>query len=353
MTTAGVESKQFSASRTINTYVSYIPGLIVVLVVAVIGIWISGYTGPWVSDMAIVILLGLLVKNTVGVPKVCQAGAKFSLQKLLRLGIILLGIKLSFIDIVRNGALSLIIVLVCMSAALLLVYQGSRMLGLSRRLAILIGVGTAVCGNSAIVATAPAIEAKDEDVSFAVATITIFGTLAVFLYPIIGHLAGFSQSFFGTWAGTAVNDTSQVTATAAAYGEQALKVATVAKLTRNTLMAPLVVLIGILYLRGVNREATDKEREARRVTFTKVIPWFVLGFLALAILNTIGLFSSDVVSSVYWASHFLIVMAVTGIGLSTGIRDLTKVGLKPFFLGLIVATLVSLLSLLLIYLLHI
>ena len=160
----------------------------------------------------------------------------------LRFGIILLGLRLSLQDVVATGLKALILVSICITVALILAYYAGRLFKVPPRLAALIGVGTAICGNTAIVATAPVLDANEEEVSFAVATITLFGLLAVLIYPIIGHALGLSDRFFGLWAGTAVNDTSQVVAVGAIFSEAALNVATIVKLTRNTLMAPLIVL---------------------------------------------------------------------------------------------------------------
>ena len=191
---------------------------------------------------------------------------KFALQRVLRLGIILLGLRLSLQAVAKIGLSALVLVLVCISVALTLAYLAGRFFKIPARLALLIGVGTAICGNSAIIATAPVIEAKDEDVSFAVATITLFGTVAIVLYPIIGHALALSSGAFGMWAGSAVNDTSQVVAVGAAFSEAARDVATVVKLTRNTLMAPLIVIIGLLYARASQRHLTGKAAAATHLT---------------------------------------------------------------------------------------
>lgn len=329
-------------------YVSLFPGLVLVLAIATVSNFSAGFLPPAINGVIVAILLGLLIKNTINVPYQFQPGIKFSLQKLLRLAIILLGIRLSFFDVLRIGAQSLAIIIACMSAALLLAYLGGRLFKLPNRLALLIGVGTAICGNSAIVATAPVLEAKDEEVSFAVATITLFGTLAVFLYPAIGLAAHMSDSFFGTWAGTAVNDTSQVVATGFAFSNAAGEVATVVKLTRNALMAPVIVLIGILWARASARSVSTSGLAAKQLKLTKIFPYFVLGFVGMALLNTIEVFPKPVVAQVNNLSSFLILMALSGVGLGTNLSQMRKTGLRPFYLGLFTAAVVASLSVLLI-----
>ena len=332
---------------------SLLPGLALVLVIAILASLASGFLPPAVNAVIVAVLAGLLIKNTVGVPTPLVPGIAFSLQTLLRLAIILLGIRLSFLEVLRIGAQSLVIIVACVSGALLLAYVGGRYLKLPGRLALLIGVGTAICGNTAIVATAPVVQAKDEEVSFAVATITLFGTVAVFLYPAIGLVLGMTHTAFGTWAGTAVNDTSQVVATGFAFSQQAGEVATVVKLTRNSLMAPVILLIGVVWARASARTAEAQGLASRQMRLTEFFPYFVLGFIAMAILNTLGVFPRSVVAQVNSLSNFLILMALAGVGLGADLGQMMKMGLKPFYLGLLAATLVASLSFTLVVLLGI
>lgn len=311
------------------------------------------------SEVLIAVLLGLLARNSVGVGRRAEPGIRFALQRLLRLGIILLGLRLSLQAVVKTGLSALALVIVCISVALALAYAAGRYLRIAPRLAMLIGVGTAICGNSAIIATAPVIEAKDEDVSFAVATITLFGTLAIVAYPLIGRALGLSDGAFGVWAGAAVNDTSQVVATGAAFSDAARDVATVVKLTRNTLMAPLIVLIGLLYARGRDR---DDAATTPRLTLSKIVPWFVLGFLGMTLLRSAGVAAGLLPANASAPppglataaaallacdeiARFAILMALSAIGLGTRVGDLRRTGLRPFALGLCVAAVLATLSL--------
>lgn len=260
-----------------------------------------------------------------------------------------------------NKAVSEVLVAVCITMALLMAYGAGRLFKIPARLAALIGVGTAICGNSAIVATAPVIEAKEDDVSFAVATITLFGLIAVIFYPIIGHVIGLSDRVFGLWSGTAVNDTSQVVATGAAYSSAALNVATIVKLTRNTLMAPLIVLIGLVYRRASQRQLTGKAAQAAHLTLGKLAPWFVLGFLALSLVRTGGVAAGILPQNVDKPgalqsaatmlkfademARFCILMALAGVGLGTNLQSMRKTGFKPFVVGLCVAAGLAVVSL--------
>ena len=267
-------------------------GLNLVLGVAIASRFLHGLiTNPTlnksISEILVAVLLGLYLRNWIGLGERTKAGIKFSIQHVLRFGIILLGLRLSLQDVVATGLKALILVSICITVALILAYYAGRLFKVPPRLAALIGVGTAICGNTAIVATAPVLDANEEEVSFAVATITLFGLLAVLIYPIIGHALGLTDRFFGLWAGTAVNDTSQVVAVGAIFSEAALNVATIVKLTRNTLMAPLIVLIGLVARRS-NKNLSSTATKATRLEWNKLVPGFVIGFLLMSLFRTVG-----------------------------------------------------------------
>lgn len=345
------------------------PGLLLVLALALFSRFLHGFISQPVlsksiSEILIAVLLGLLVGNLFRLNASIRAGAKFALHRLLRLGIILLGLRLSLQDVAATGLTALALVVICISAALAMAWFAGRLFNVPPKLAALIGVGTAICGNTAIVATAPVIEADEEEMGFAVATITLFGLLAVLLYPLIGHFIGLSDRAFGLWAGTAVNDTSQVVAVSAIYSPLSLDVATIVKLTRNTLMAPLIILFGLVYTRALNRPMSGSAARAARFEWGKLIPGFVLGFLAMALVRTLGVAAGLLPQSVSHpgnlqaaasflkgvdeASKFLILMALTGVGLNTNLASLRRLGLKPLLVGTSVAVLLAALSLALI-----
>lgn len=339
-----------------------IPGLILVLVVAIAARFLQSLIpGPTlnkaISEILIAVLIGLLVRNVFGLIANTQAGITFSLRRLLRLGIILLGLRLSLQDVIATGLSSLILIIACITLALTLAFVAGRLFKIPVRLATLIGVGTAICGNSAIVATAPVIDAKEDEVGFAVATITLFGLIAVIFYPIIGQAMYLTDQVFGLWAGTAVNDTSQVVATAAAYSQSALNIATIVKLTRNTLMAPIIVIIGLIY----QRMGEQTKSASAKMSWGKLVPWFVLGFLAMSIVRTLGVAVgvmpqnvdnpgslTNAAATLKWfdeAAKFFILMALSAIGLGTNMSSLRAIGIKPFVVGLCVATVLAMFSL--------
>jgi uncharacterized integral membrane protein (TIGR00698 family) len=219
-------------------------------------------------------------------------------------------------------------------------------------------VGTAICGNTAIIATAPVIGAKEEEVSFAVAVITLFGLIAVIFYPIIGQYLGLSNTAFGLWAGTAVNDTSQVVAVGAAHSPIALSVATVVKLMRNTIMAPLIILVGLLLRHQV---PSDDSPQSVIPSGGILIPWFVVGFLMMSLIRTTGISAgvlprnvavpgalqtaASVLNTFDAIAKFAILTALAGVGLGTRLQIVLSIGMKPFTLGLCVSAVLSLASL--------
>ncbi len=311
-----------------------------------------------ISDVLLAVLLGLFIRNTIGVSASFEEGIKFALERVLRLGIILLGLRLSLQDVAATGGAAILLVFACIAVALSTAFIIGRLFRIPPRLTALIGVGTAICGNTAIVATAPAIGAKEEEVSFAVAVITLFGLIAVIIYPIIGQTLGLSNTAFGLWAGTAVNDTSQVVAVGAAHSPAALNVATIVKLMRNTIMAPLIILIGLLLN---NKKISGEDWPSTVPREGILIPWFVIGFLTMSLIRTfgisVGILPQDinhpgalpVASSILKAfdemAKFAILTALAAVGLGTQLKVVLKIGLKPFTLGLCVSLVLSIASL--------
>ncbi len=303
----------------------------------------TGALPPYVSEVSVGILAGLAIANVGQVHQALAAGIGFAASALLRVGIVLLGARLSLDQVVATGAGSLLIILLGFVVVAAVIILLGRVLGVPPRLALLIGVGTAICGNSAIVATAPIIEAEESDVSFAVATITLFGTAAVILYPLIGLISGMSDGLYGQWVGMAVNDTSQVTAAAFAYSDEAGDTATIVKLTRNALIGPVLVAIGVIY--PLLRAAPGDSGRIEVWKVMRSVPLFVLGFIALAALNSLGAVPPVLGSAAYDVAKFVILMALVALGLRTSLRRLRSVGLGPLWVGLTAAVALSAMAL--------
>ncbi len=352
--------------------VRLLPGLALTAAVAWLGlasaVWIGegllGFDNSPISGIMMAILAGLSLGNLARLPDWVRPGVRFSLKRLLRLGIILLGIRLSLGDVLRLGALGVPLILLCIAGASLITAWLGRRLRLSARLSTLIGVGTSVCGATAIVAAGPAIDAREEELTYAIANITVFGILAMLLYPLLGHaLFPNDPTSAGLFLGTSIHETAQVAGGGLIYAElydagQALDVATVTKLVRNVLMALVIPLMAYRYRRGVALTAPDA---AQRFSVLRLFPLFILGFLAFALIRTVGdatldgsgaawgLWDSDgwdalTATIKQWAENFL-AMAMAGVGLGTRVAQLRGLGLKPFYVGLAASVSVGAVSL--------
>lgn len=307
-----------------------IPGLLVAIAIAIVARLLTTFLlPPVVSEVTVAILIALLV-GRVPVVRVLPLGPglKVAAERLLRVGIVLLGAKLSVQQIVGIGLPAAAIIAITMAVAFGLVLGLSRLAAVEGRLAVLLAVGAAVCGNSAVVATTPVISARPRDTAYAVATVTLFGTIAVFAYPLIGHAGHLADAVFGLWSGVAINDTSQVVAASSAYSPGAFEVATVVKLIRNALMAPLLLLIAWAWTRRTGTSG-DTAAGVRRA-----VPLFVLGFLALSALRSVGLVGADLANTFEVVARALILVALSAVGLNVRFADLREVGWRPLAVGL-------------------
>jgi uncharacterized integral membrane protein (TIGR00698 family) len=217
------------------------------------------------------------------------------------------------------------------------------------KISTLIGVGTCICGGSAIAATAPVIDASDEEIAHSISTIFLFNIIAVFIFPAIGHLIGLTDTGFGLWAGTAINDTSSVVAAGVSWSEAAgsntaLQIATVVKLTRTLMIVPITLVLAI-YTARKTKKANWEQQTENSFHFTKIFPWYVLGFVAAAILNTFAGIPETVSSALATAGKFMIVMAMTAIGLNTNLKKLLTNGIRPILLGSVCWVCVAIVSL--------
>lgn len=348
-------------SRIIEKTVSPLPGWLLMIGIALFSTFFSQRivvsTRHPLESVTIAILFGLFLRNLIPLPNLFHMGIS-KYETFLKSGIILLGIGLSFFAVLEIGAKAITLVVLCLLIAPLLFFSIGRKAGLSERMNILVGIGTTICGSTAIAITAPVIEAEGDDVSYAIGTISLFGIVAMFLFPIVAKLFGLNQSTFGLWAGTAIHATPQVVAAGYMYGEVAGQVSTVAKLTRNIFMAPAVFLIGLWYMK---KKLKKVEGLSKKTKYSKAIPFFLFGFLALAIIRTIGDGTSFLpafqwmwfVQQVNELGKFLVLIAMAGIGLNTRLDTMRQIGPKPFLVGLVASILLAIISLSLIYLLGI
>jgi uncharacterized integral membrane protein (TIGR00698 family) len=308
------------------------------VVATVIGRWLPVVGAPVTGIVLGVVCTALRKPGEVMVP-----GIKFAGTTVLQQSVVLLGAQLSLAQIARVGLQSLPVMLGTLAACLLAAYWIGRWLGLVGDLRTLIGVGTGICGASAIAAVTPVIGAVSADVAYAISTIFLFNVAAVLTFPVLGHLLGMSQHSFGLFAGTAINDTSSVVAAAATYGRQATDFAVVVKLTRTLLIIPIVLALAGQAARRERRTAeggvrsnVDLEpvdRPGIQVRVGQLIPVFLIGFLIVAGINSIGLIPLDAHPWLSDVSVFLITVALSAIGLSTDVKALRRAGPRPLILG--------------------
>ena len=355
-----------------------LPGLVVVILLAVVSMWLSDFIGITlmgfekspISAVIICLILGLLIRNVFKLPVLLNVGIKFSVKKLLRLGIILLGIRLSIFSVFELGIVGIPIVLICISSALIITTFLNKKLKQPKRLGTLIAVGTSICGVSAIVATSSIINAKEEETAYAVAVITVFGLIATIGYPILAYfIFGGNPIKAGLWLGTSIHDTSQVTGAALVFADLwnlpiGLDVATITKLVRNVFMILVIPLMAFLHIKNEKKEATEsglnKSNVKTKVSVKKLIPVFVIGFLLISILRSVGdagvntnnlAFGligedswGDIIKMVKNFANILFVVALGGVGLSTNFANFKGLGIKPFLVGLFAALTIGIVS---------
>jgi uncharacterized integral membrane protein (TIGR00698 family) len=308
-------------------------GLLLSLAIA-LGASALGSLAPIVGGPVFGILIGIIINNVFGKPAGTEPGVKFTSKKILQWAIILLGTGLSLTQVWKTGIESFSVMVFTLSAAFISAYAFGHAMGFPFRLTSLIGVGTAICGGSAIAAVSPIIEADDTEVAYSISTIFFFNIIAVLIFPPLGHMFGFTDKAFGLLAGTAVNDTSSVVAAGYAFSDIAGNYATIVKLTRTTMIIPISLIYAVITAIGKKRANTGGNAVNYRLS--KIFPWFIAGFIAASLLNTLGLFNASAVAFLSGAGKFLIIMALSAVGLSADFRTMMKTGLKPLFLGLIV-----------------
>ncbi|GAA1589017.1 YeiH family protein [Kribbella sancticallisti] len=322
-----------------------LPGLVVVLLLAAVAVPL-GRLVPVVGGPVFGIVLGVLVGLLVPVVRSegCRPGYDFASRHLLQVSIVVMGTGLSLQQVVRVGGGSLPVMLGTLAVALGGAWLFGRLLGVRGDTQTLIGVGTAICGGSAIAAATAAIGAKRSSVAYAMATIFTFNVVAVLAFPPLGHLLGLSAESFGLWAGTAINDTSSVVAAGYAYGPEAGDQALVVKLTRSLMLVPIVLGLVILKSRREAR-ANVSVGATKGLPWRRMVPLFLLGFIAAAGLRSAGLIPSGWQPNLSLLGTFLITSALVGIGLSLRPAELRSAGVRPLLLGAILWISVALSSL--------
>jgi uncharacterized integral membrane protein (TIGR00698 family) len=299
--------------------------------------------GELLGASIIALFLGTII-NSFFHPDWMKPALKFTSKKVLKTAIVLLGASLSINTIMSVGKMTFFVMLFTFAMCFGGGYFVRKLFGLNWKLSNLISAGTGICGGSAVAAIAPVIDADDKDIAFAMSSTFLFDMVMVAVYPIMGRLLGMSDMAYGIWAGTSVNDTASVVASGYAFSEAAGDFATMVKLTRTIAIIPTVLVFAYIGTR-IKQKEMQTANGGGKVDLVKIIPWFIGGFLALAVLNSVGCIPAEVSGVIKSASKFLMVAALAAIGLGTSITDFKKAGLAPMFYGITIDTLVTLTAL--------
>jgi len=332
----------------LSKYTVVIPGIILAFVLYtlsqgfnnIIGIELLGYSKSPISTAMIAILLGIIFGNIFKIRDGFQKGLDFTREYILKIGIICLGIQLKPFEFLEFGKIAIPLIVVCIISVLIVIKLLIKKLKIPTRMAYLISIGSTVCGTTAIMATAPVIKANKNEVSYAIANITLFGILSMLIYPYFADFYFNSEPLLiGLFLGTSIHETSQVAAAGLIYEQQfnspeTLNIATVTKLIRNTFLIVMIPLFAFLYNRGQARE--------KNYSILNIFPYFVLGFVGMIVFRNIGdeMFTLnpswiDSIEIIKFISKIFLTMAMAAIGLSTNLKDIKSMGYKPFIVGFI------------------
>ena len=323
-------------------------GIAICLAVAGVSVLLEELIPGGILGASIIALFAGTIINSFFHPKWIKPALKFTSKKILKVAIILLGASLSINTIMSVGKMTFFVMIFTFAVCFGLGYFVRKIFGLNWKLGNLISAGTGICGGSAIAAIAPVIDADDKDIAFAMSSTFLFDTVMIALYPLMGRLLGMSDIAFGIWAGTSVNDTASVVASGYAFSEIAGDFATMVKLTRTIAIIPTVLVFAYVGTR-IKQKELKAASNGQKVSLVKIIPWFIGGFLLMAVLNSVGFIPAAVGGVIKSTSKFLMVTALAAIGLGTSITDFKKAGLRPMFYGITIDTLVTVTALIVIW----
>ncbi len=326
--------------REINRIPTILPGLGLALALGAVAT-VLGHLAPVVGAPVIAIVLGIFIASLRQLPPTLRPGLTFAGRTVLQGSVIVLGLGLSFREVISTGIASLPVLLGSLCVALIGAPVIGRALGIGRDLRTLIGVGTGICGASAIAATDAVIGAAAADVSYAIATIFVFNVVAVLTFPSIGHLLHLTPRGFGLWAGTAINDLSSVVAASSIFGHGATSSAVVVKLTRTLMIIPISITLGVARSRAARKVAQGATRTFTLRLLRGALPIFIGWFLVAVGANTIGIVPGHWHSGIAESAQLLITVALGAIGLSARARDIVQSGLRPLMLGALLWLLVG------------
>ncbi|GAF17231.1 membrane protein YeiH [Bacillus sp. JCM 19046] len=327
----------------------FLLGVLLTFIIALVAGWLAKV--PYldvVGQLVLAIIIGIIWNHTIGLKDAYRTGVSFSSKKLLRLGIILLGLRLNLTDIYDAGITVFLYAALLLGLTLVTVYGLARLFKVDKTLSLLTACGTAICGAAAIVAIAPLLKAKDHQVAVSVAVIAVLGTLFTLIYTVVYPILPLSDYQYGIFAGGTLHEIAHAIAASTAGGTEAEDIAVVVKLTRVALLVPVALLIGIV----MNKQAANVQASNSFSLKTLPIPWFILGFLMMSAVNTSDILPTEFVEQLITVSYLLLAMAMAGLGLNVELKAFKQLGMTVFYAGLIGSISLVALGLLFIYLLN-
>ena len=332
----------------VKEYGAFALGVAICCAIAAVSVFLEGLIPGGLLGASIIALFMGTIINSFFHPSWIKPALKFTSKKILKVAIILLGASISVNTIMSVGKMTFFVMIFTFAMCFGGGYFVRKMFGLNWKLGNLISAGTGICGGSAIAAIAPVIDAEDKDIAFAMSSTFLFDMVMIALYPLMGQALGMNDIAYGIWAGTSVNDTASVVASGYAFSEAAGDFATMVKLTRTIAIIPTVLVFAYIGTR-IKQKEMKAVSGSNKVNLVKIIPWFIGGFLILAVLNSFGLIPAAASGAMKGTSKFLMVTALAAIGLGTSLTDFKKAGLKPMFYGIVIDTLVTVTALVVIW----
>ncbi|WP_010282926.1 YeiH family protein [Bacillus timonensis] len=338
------EKKSFLLDHT-QSIRNKLPGVALVFIIGILANSL-GKDFPLIGGAVIAIIIGILARNFLSIPAVFTEGITYTLKTLLKTAIVLLGLGLSYASIFQLGFQAILLVVAAVLAGILLTFVLAKLFGLNGNIPILVSLGTAICGATAIVTSSPIVRAKEEETAYAINTIFAFNVLAVLFYPLLGQLFSMPDHIFGLWAGVAIHDTSSVVAAGYSYSSAAGDTSVVIKLIRTLMLIPVTLILSIFISMKSKGSTTNK------VKLSKVFPTFILFFAGAVAVNTIFSLPTSLTSVTDGVAKFLILMVMASVGLGTDFKKIKSVGLRPLFVGLLSSVIMGILTLIIINFLY-
>lgn len=333
--------------NTLKENLNVIPGFLTALLIAAAAKWLESLLPIHLIGASVIALfIGMIINQIKKPNKMISTGLKFTSKKILKFAIVLLGASLSISTILQVGKMSLAVMVFTLLTCFGGGYFVGKALGLNWKLSNLISAGTGICGGSAIAAVAPVIDADDSDIAYAMSATFLFDMAMIIAFPFMGKALGLTDMAYGLWAGTAVNDTSSVVAAGYAYSEAAGDFATMVKLTRTLSIIPTVIVFSLISAHIKTKKNTAANGETKKkINIFGLLPWFILAFVGVAIINSLGVIPPTVSSTLKNVSKFLMVAALAAIGMNTDFKEMKKSGINPMIHGFIISALVVVVAL--------